>query len=208
MDFVSVYPFAPYQFQLAQKVFEAIRRHGVTGLHLARGERSMLDAFQTAAVQLCGDAVDVLVSLHRFYPSIESFLEGIVKSTIDNATANAKLEAFDLRSGDDGGRLMVRLDDDKTLGRELRTDLQTDKYVGRKNDGTASTITLKILRDMVEARFGRRPYGWPDWEVILLVARLVRKGDISLVMNGTTLSLDKIFEAVVTPSKRHRQLSW
>jgi hypothetical protein len=69
LDFVSVYPFAPYQFQLVQKVFEAIRRHGVTGLHLARGERSMLDAFQSAAVQLAGEAVGVLVPLHRFYPS-------------------------------------------------------------------------------------------------------------------------------------------
>lgn len=477
LDFVSVYPFAPYQFQLVQKVFEAIRRHGVTGLHLARGERSMLDAFQSAAVQLAGEEINVLVPLHRFYPSIESFLEGIVKSTIDNAISNDKLETFDVlvlktlfliryvdeirgnvdnlvtlfvdridadrlalrrqieaslqrleketlvgRNGDDfffltneerdisreikdvdlnsaeeakflgelifedvlkgirkhrfpdnnkdfginrlcdlhphgtrtdgdlvlslvtpladeyalyddgkctlqsateGGQLIVRLDDDKTLGRELRTYLQTDKYVGRKNDGTASTTTRKILRerqeenrdrrqrlvsqleqlcreagyyaagqplqpksgsaaaalgealnylvrnsfnklgyltqlsanpqaelkavlsatdvddlgfsleagqgnqqavtevqeyvnlmtgasrqvllqDMVEDRFGRRPYGWPEWEVVLLVVRLVRKGEISLVMDGATLSIDRIFEAVITPSKWRR----
>ena len=73
-DFVSVYPFAPYQFQLVQKVFEAIRRHGVTGLHLARGERSMLDAFQSAAVQLAAEPVGVLVAavpvlpVHRELP--------------------------------------------------------------------------------------------------------------------------------------------
>ena len=228
-----------------------------------------------------------------------------------------------LQSATEGGQLIVRLDDDKTLGRELRTYLQTDRYVGRKNDGTASTSTVKILRerqeenrerrqrlvlhleqlvkeagyyaagqpvqpkggtaaaalndaltylvrnsfnklgylshlsanpqaeikavlsatdvddlgfsleagqgnsqaldevqgyvnlmasankqvvleDMVEARFGRRPYGWPEWEVVLLVARLVRKGDISLVMDGATLSTDKIFEAVITPSKWKR----
>jgi hypothetical protein len=48
-DFVKNYPFAPYQFQLVQKIFEAIRKAGATGLHLARGERSMLDAFQSAA---------------------------------------------------------------------------------------------------------------------------------------------------------------
>ena len=477
LDFVSVYPFAPYQFQLVQKIFEAIRRHGVTGLHLARGERSMLDAFQSAGVQIAGADIDVLVPLHRFYPSIESFLEGIVKSTIDNAARNDKLEAFDVlvlktlfliryvdeirgnvdnlvtlfmdridadrlalrqqieaslqrleketligRNGEDfffltneerdisreikdvslssaeeakllgelifedvlksirkhrfpdnnkdfgvtrlcdlhphgtrtdgdlvlsvmtpladeyalyddakcllqsaleGGQLILRLDDDKTLGRELRTHLQTDKYVARKNDGTASTTTLKILRerqeenrerrrrlvlqleqlckeaayyavgqplqpksgtaagavaealdylignsfnklgylthlsanpqaeiktvlsatdvddlgfsleagqgnqqalkevqdyvqlmastskpvilgDMVEARFGRRPYGWPEWEVVLLVARLVRRGEISLVMDGATLTVDKVFEAVTSPSKWKR----
>jgi len=61
-----------------------------------------------------------------------------------------------------------------------------------------------ILQEMVEDRFGRRPYGWPEWEVVLLVARLVRKGDISLVMDGATLCIDRIFEAVITPSKWRR----
>jgi hypothetical protein len=61
-----------------------------------------------------------------------------------------------------------------------------------------------ILNDMVEERFGQRPYGWPEWEVILLVARLVRKGEISLVMDGATLAMDKIYEAVITPSKWRR----
>jgi len=41
-DFVKNYPFAPYQFQLIQKIFEVIRRVGATGLHLSRGERSAL----------------------------------------------------------------------------------------------------------------------------------------------------------------------
>jgi hypothetical protein len=477
LDFAGVYPFAPYQFQLLQKVFEAIRRHGVTGLHLSRGERSILDAFQSAAVQIAGSETDVLVPLHRFYPSIESFLEGIVKSTIDNAARNDKLEDFDVlllktlfliryvdeirgnvdnlvtlfvdridadrlalrhqieaslqrleketligRNGEDfffltneerdisreikdvdlstaeeakllgelifedvlkgirkhrfpennkdfginrlcdlhphgirtdgdlvlsvitpladdysfyndakcilqstvdGGQLIVRLEDDKTLGRELRMYLQTDKYVARKSDGTASTSTQKILRDrqdenrerrqrlvlqleqlcreaalyavgqpvhskagaaagvvaegldylvcnsfnklgylthlstnpqaeikavlsttdvddlgfsleagqgnlqainelaqhidlmaganrqilledLVQERFGRRPYGWPEWEVVLLAARLVRRGDISLVMDGAALANDKVFEAITSPSKWRR----
>ena len=36
-DFVKNYPFAPYQFQLVQRIFEAIRKAGATGLHLSRG---------------------------------------------------------------------------------------------------------------------------------------------------------------------------
>jgi len=215
------------------------------------------------------------------------------------------------------------LDDDKTLAREVRTYIQTDKYVGRKNDGTASHTTQRILReryeenrerrqrlvrqleqrckesaccaagqplqtkaataanavadglnylvrntfnklgyltqlsanpqaeikavlsatdvddlgfsleagqgnlqainevvqhielaaganrqsvleDLVQERFGRRPYGWPEWEVVLLVARLVRRGDISLVMDGGVLALDKAFEAITSPSKWRR----
>ncbi|MDA1349799.1 MAG: BREX system P-loop protein BrxC, partial [Chloroflexi bacterium] len=34
-DFCRNYPFAPYQFQLVQKVFEAIRKAGATGLNLS-----------------------------------------------------------------------------------------------------------------------------------------------------------------------------
>ena len=73
-DFVRNYPFAPYQFQLMQKVFEAIRRAGATGLHLSRGERSILDAFQSAAkavglseTAIPGAAVPVL-PFHREFP--------------------------------------------------------------------------------------------------------------------------------------------
>ncbi len=74
-DFVKNYPFAPYQFQLVQRIFEAIRRAGATGLHLAKGERSMLDAFQSAAKTVSIHEVGILVPLYDFYPSIESFLD-------------------------------------------------------------------------------------------------------------------------------------
>ncbi len=84
-DFVKNYPFAPYQFQLIQKVFEAIRKAGATGLHLSRGERSILDAFQSAAKTVALNEVGVLVPLYEFYPSIESFLDTAVKKTIDQA---------------------------------------------------------------------------------------------------------------------------
>ena len=49
-DFKNVYPFVSYQFELLQKVFEAIREHGMSeGKHLSQNERSLLDAFQTSA---------------------------------------------------------------------------------------------------------------------------------------------------------------
>lgn len=474
-DFVNVYPFAPYQFQLVQKIFESIRKAGATGLHLARGERSMLDAFQSAVKQIGDEATGLLVPLHRFYPSIEGFLEGVVKSTIDNAAANPSLKPFDglvlktlfliryvdeikgnvdnlvtlfvdridadrlalreeieaslqrleketligrsgedfffltneerdvgreikaveLGSGEDTkllgelifedvlrglrkyrfpdnnkdfgvnrivdlhpygtradgdlvisvitpmgddydmygegkciaqsaadhGQVVVKLDNDDVLGRELLTYLRTDKYVRLRHDGSLPQTTVKILRerqeenqqrrerlvtllerlmaeaelfaagqaiktkadkaygameqalnylvrnsfsklgylkhlsenpqaevravlrssdvadlkleeeegnkqaldevrnvvdlmsgqnrqivlhDLVEDRFGRRPYGWPDWEVVLLIARLVKAGEISLVMDGATLPVEKVYDAVITPNKWRR----
>ncbi|WP_005031444.1 BREX system P-loop protein BrxC [Holophaga foetida] len=95
-DFAAHYPFAPYQFQLIQKIFEAIRKHGATGAHLSRGERSILDAFQSAAKQVAEQELGVLVPLYRFYPSIESFLDTAVKRTIDQAKDNEALQPFDV----------------------------------------------------------------------------------------------------------------
>jgi hypothetical protein len=96
-DFVVNYPFAPYQFQLVQKIFESIRRVGATGLHLSQGERSTLDAFQSAAQAVAHKEVGVLVPLYEFYPSIESFLDTVVKRTIDQAAENSSLEPFDVQ---------------------------------------------------------------------------------------------------------------
>lgn len=96
-DFVRDYPFAPYQFKLLQKIFESIRKAGATGLHLAQGERSLLDAFQHAGQSVSHMEVGILVPLYRFYPSIESFLDTTVKRTIDQAKDNASLEDFDTR---------------------------------------------------------------------------------------------------------------
>jgi hypothetical protein len=477
-NFAAVYPFAPYQFQLVQKVFESVRKAGATGLHLARGERSMLDAFQSAALSIADQSSGVLVPLYRFYPSIEGFLEGIVKSTIDNAETNIGLEMpfdsqllktlfliryvdevkgnvdnlvtlfieeidaprldlrqkieaslqrlekqtlisrngddflfltnaerdigreikevdvssideaktlgeflFDyvlngrtkhrypankkdfgmtrlcdlhpygsrvdgdvvvsvitplsedyekykeakciLESSSDDGKVVIRLDNDKTLIRELRAYIQTSKYTARKLDGTTPHATTKILNDrldenrerrgrlqvlidrllreaavfasgqklnlkassaltmldesvnyliknsfpklgfiehlsanpdaeiralcnapinhtlsleggsglanlkaltevsrhvelliqakrvitihsLIEERLNPIPYGWPAEESLLLIVRLVMMGELSLVMDNDTLSPDKIYAAVATPSKWRR----
>jgi hypothetical protein len=94
-DFADVYPFVPYQFNLLQKVFEKIRTTGFTGKHLAKGERSMLSAFKEAAEKYGECDVGVLVPFHSFYDTVESFLDPIIKRTIDHAEANDYLEDFD-----------------------------------------------------------------------------------------------------------------
>lgn len=96
-SFVKNYPFAPYHFQLVQKVFEEIRKVGATGAHLAYGERSMLDAFQMAANAIAGQPVGALIPMHRFYSSVEGFLDTAVKRTIDQAKDNATLDDFDVQ---------------------------------------------------------------------------------------------------------------
>lgn len=97
-DFIANYPFVPYHFQLVQKIFESIRKAGATGLHLSRGERSMLDAFQSAAKNISEKEIGALVPLYQFYPAIESFLDTAVKRTIDQAHENDDLnKPFDIK---------------------------------------------------------------------------------------------------------------
>jgi len=95
VSFVDNYPFIPYHYTLVQKVFESIRTKGATGKHLAMGERSLLDAFQSAAKQVKDEALDVLIPFHNFYRPIESFLEPAVKRTIDQACELESLKTFD-----------------------------------------------------------------------------------------------------------------
>ncbi|AZB97741.1 BREX system P-loop protein BrxC (plasmid) [Acinetobacter pittii] len=80
-----------------KKVFEEIRKVGATGAHLAYGERSMLDAFQMAANAIATDEVGALVPFHRFYTSVEGFLDTAVKRTIDQAGQNQTLDSFDVQ---------------------------------------------------------------------------------------------------------------
>ena len=94
-DFCSCYPFPAYQFSLVQKVFESIRKVGATGRHLSQGERSTLDAFQGAAMQMSSDEIGVLAPFSLFYPAVEGFLDSKVKRTITHAGENKALEEFD-----------------------------------------------------------------------------------------------------------------
>ena len=96
-EFVACYPFAPYQFTLLQKVFESIRKVGATGKHLSKGERSLLDAFQSAAVRNADRNIDALVPMYDFYPSIESFIDTSAKRSIDEAPSNPSLESYDVQ---------------------------------------------------------------------------------------------------------------
>lgn len=95
-DFVASYPFVPYQFNLLQKVFENIRRLGASGKHLSEGERSMLSAFQGAAVQMEKQEPGTLASFNLFYSTIEQFLDSRIKRTIQHAAANEHLQPYDV----------------------------------------------------------------------------------------------------------------
>jgi hypothetical protein len=57
---------------------------------------------------------------------------------------------------------------------------------------------------MIEKRYSLRPYGWPDEELLLLIARLIVLGEISLMMDGNLIPIEKVYDAITTPAKRRK----
>ena len=97
-EFAEVYPFVSYQFELLQKVFEAIREHGMSdGKHLSQNERSLLSAFQNSAKAYADSNVGILVPFDNFYSTIEQFIDYDIKTVFSNAQRRASLGEFDIR---------------------------------------------------------------------------------------------------------------
>ena len=97
-DFKDVYPFVSYQFELLQKVFEAIREHGMSeGRHLSQNERSLLSAFQNSAKKAADMESGILVPFDSFYSTIEEFIDYDIKTVFSNAERRAGLDEFSIR---------------------------------------------------------------------------------------------------------------
>src|SRR5699024_2756859 len=85
-DFVDVYPFVPYQFNLLQHVFTGGRIHAASGKHLAEGERPLLSAFQSSAVYFADQEQGQLAPLAACYETIEAFLDSSIPTAIIHAS--------------------------------------------------------------------------------------------------------------------------
>lgn len=97
-EFKDVYPFVPYQFELLQKVFTAIREHGMSeGKHLAHSERSLLSAFQDSAKKYADCNEGLLVPFDSFYLTIEQFIDWDIKTVFTSAEKKPTLNEFDIR---------------------------------------------------------------------------------------------------------------
>lgn len=99
-EFVSNYPFVPYQFIIMQKVFSEIRKHGNAGKHFSGGERSMLSGFQEAAQKVQNSDEYTLVPFFHFYDTVHTFLDGSIRRVIERcqkaADSGAGVEQYDV----------------------------------------------------------------------------------------------------------------
>ena len=95
-EFIDVYPFITYQFNLLQAAFTGIRTHGASGKHLSEGERSLLSAFQEAAMKFENHDDGILIPFQAFFKTIESFLDVGIIVVITHAEENQNLIPFDI----------------------------------------------------------------------------------------------------------------
>lgn len=93
-SFIHSYPFVPYHYKLVQDIFAGLSKSGAAGMHMARGERSLLDAFQSAAQIIANKEVGVLIPLHYFYNSIDNFLDTAVKRDVLQAAEKESISDF------------------------------------------------------------------------------------------------------------------
>ncbi|MEP7220929.1 MAG: hypothetical protein ABI876_18535, partial [Bacteroidota bacterium] len=89
----------------------------------------------------------------------------------------------------------------------LKTDEANPEAVEeirRYIENSARASHTIILREMVETRFATRPYGWPEMDVLLIVARLMVAGEISLVTDGAPVPPNKAYEILTTSARQRR----
>ena len=63
---------------------------------------------------------------------------------------------------------------------------------------------MRMAHDLLEKRYSLRPYGWPDDEVLLLIARLIVLSEINLMMDSTLVPIEKVYETITAPAKRRK----
>ena len=90
-EFAAVYPFLPYQFYLLADVFTSIRKNSSSGRRLSTGERSILGAFQQAAVSIMREETGALVPFYRFYDNVDQVIDHTHKIVIERAMQNPKI---------------------------------------------------------------------------------------------------------------------
>ncbi len=101
IDFAETFPFVPYQFIILQKSLTEIGKHGYAGKHMSKGERSMIECFQSSARAIQFEDETALAPFWRFYDDLAKGLDTSVVSVVERCQKAANdhmyLEELDVR---------------------------------------------------------------------------------------------------------------
>ncbi|MFA5713498.1 MAG: BREX system P-loop protein BrxC [Bacteroidales bacterium] len=88
-DFVSKYPFLPYQFDLFQQCIKELSKHNIfQGKHHSVGERSMLGVFQEVLKTQANNEGKILISFDKMFEGLRSVIKGEAINSITFADKN------------------------------------------------------------------------------------------------------------------------
>lgn len=88
-DYVSKYPFIPYQFDLFQQSIRALSKHNAfQGKHASIGERSMLGVFQEVLKSIESEDTNTMVSFDKMFEGLRSTIRGEIQNAITLAERN------------------------------------------------------------------------------------------------------------------------
>jgi hypothetical protein len=83
VDFISKYPFIPYQFDLFQQCIKALSRHNAfQGKHASVGERNMLGTFQEVLKDAEKKDDRSLISFDKLFEGIRSTIKGEIQNAV------------------------------------------------------------------------------------------------------------------------------
>ena len=152
--------------------------------YFASGQK--LDISRTDPKDALGDALEYLI--RNTYPKM---------SFIRHLHPNPKQEIQSTLRANDIEQVSLTLDTAEA-NPEALGDLREYIYL--------CTMKSKqiVLHELIDRRYGGRPYGWPELEVVLLVARLAVLKEVNLVVNGASLPLDQAYDHLTSSSKQRR----
>ena len=142
--------------------------------YFASGQK--LDISRTDPKDALGDALEYLIQ--NAYPKMGfiQHLHANPKQEIQSTLRANDVEQVTLGPGDAGSQ-------PAGAGRSARV------HPPVRDDQQAD-----CAQRLIEKRYGGRPYGWPELEVVLLVARLAVLKEINLVVNAAPLPLDQAYD--------------
>ena len=110
----------------------------------------------------------------------------LVHSCDTPAEAEKEIKALMINSG--SGQLVLDLDDDKRHP-NYRAFNEITEYL-HVRFLTYDKVTVKDLAE----RYARKPWGWPTWDTVIMVARLFRGSELRLLYKGDLLDFKKSIE--------------
>ncbi len=101
----------------------------------------------------------------------------------------------------------LRANDIEQLGLQIKTPEANPEALDDLRDYVrlcALTNKQIVLHDLIEKRYGARPYGWPELEVVLLVTRLAVLREIDLIVDSAPIPLDKAYDHLTLANKQRK----